>query len=408
MLGRTPFAPSILFLFLLLIACRTSLPSDALSQKNSAANLPEGIPNSSLAKPEQMDRNYFRMSYSHLSEEEFEAKWQASLASPLLFFRSYVNTWYVEVNNIPDPGKVGPCFGDAHPENFGFIWYGSEDFRYLYNDLDDSGACPVAFDALRYFTALKLFWGKDDLEKKVREDYVKALSQDEKLDSDSIKEYRPKLNKLLEKIAEKNLDGRKIKRSETVIDLSETKSSTLIQGVSSYLKLEPKFKDSVLDLAEVIVKSGGSGGLHRYYLLFENVDKELQLLEIKELTKPATGLGDWADEHFLPRNILLYLAWEEEAPKYFALARMEGSDYIIRSRVKSSVDLIDLSDEEKLKLFKYQARLLAKLHKLSLNKIKGFEVWLDKESEFMASRYKAAYKIATKPKKSNNKKPEHP
>src|SRR5262249_59112239 len=71
------------------------------------------------------------------------------------------------------PAARGLCVGDAHPDNFGFLKFDTT-MLYAFNDLDDSGHCPVALDALRYITAVRLFFDKDLAETAAKR-YVKVL-----------------------------------------------------------------------------------------------------------------------------------------------------------------------------------------------------------------------------------------
>lgn len=377
-------------------SCRTPDPTNLFAEKNEGRpDFPAAIPDSALPKAKEMTKGYFRASYPNLSDKEFAEKWKSSLKSPLLFFRSYVNTWYQEVNNIPGQGKVGPCFGDPHPENFGFIWYGDDDFRYLFNDMDDAGVCPVGFDALRYFTALKLYWHDSEAEKKVRDEYVAALEGKTQKNPSAIKDFRPKLQDLYAKIDKKYLDDDRIRLSEGSLESVDIATrDALFQAVQNGLKPSDSDSFEYLDAASIVVKSSGSAFLDRYYVLLKDSSGERQLLELKEITTPATDLGDWQADILDRRSLLMYLAWENEIPKYFAFTQKNGKEFIIRSKVKTSIDLDETNKDEKIALFKYQVNLLAAIHQFTIKDAENFGKWLDKESEFMARRYREAYKLA--------------
>ena len=109
-----------------------------------------------------LTKEFFRANTVGVDDAQFEDRWKASLEDPLLYFRSYVRPFYAYLKNVKPPGRIGVCYGDAHPNNFGFVLFGKQ-LSYVYNDLDDSGPCPAAFDALRYFTALRLLEKDDDL-----------------------------------------------------------------------------------------------------------------------------------------------------------------------------------------------------------------------------------------------------
>src|SRR5262249_47250732 len=72
------------------------------------------------------------------------------------------------------PASSGLCAGDAHPDNFGFLKFNTT-VLYAFNDLDDSGHCPLALDALRYITAVRLYFDADLAETAAKR-YVKVLN----------------------------------------------------------------------------------------------------------------------------------------------------------------------------------------------------------------------------------------
>ncbi len=358
----------------------SALAVDQPSQVKAALFLPTS----------KLNKEHFQISYPHLSEEAFEGKWNASLESPLLFFRSYVNTWYSDLSASKNLGVIGPCLGDPHPENFGYLWYGNEDFRYRYNDLDDVGACPVAFDALRYFTALRLSIDSNEIFESVLNHYIDSLTSSENIDEEYVNSEKPRLQKLRDKLAKKNLEGQKIKLGGEVVKASEQEKARVEK---TFLR-EFWAEFSILDIAKVEVKDGGSGGLERFYVLAKSNQAQLELIEFKALTRPASSYGIWATNFAYPREDYLDLAWQGDVPLYFRFAKINRQDFLIRSRIKSDLKLNDLNDEEKLAVLKTQVSLIAKVHSFSLQGDNVFANWLNQSSEVMAQRYKEAYEAA--------------
>src|SRR5262249_19759014 len=121
----------------------------------------------------------------------FDAKWKGSLVAPNIFMRSYPPAYHADLMQVGAkrlPGEEGICFGDAHPDNFGFIAINGKT-KFVFNDLDDSGICPIAVDAARYSAVLHLYFADADLTADVIEHYVDTVmdsSAGEKIDKSLI------------------------------------------------------------------------------------------------------------------------------------------------------------------------------------------------------------------------------
>ncbi len=118
----------------------------------------------------------FRDDYKNLSDSLFDAKMKEALQdSSLMFLRSFVNTYYSDLAASNNSQNIIYCLGDAHLENFGFLLFGSRT-RFVFNDLDDSGPCPLEFDILRYFAAVDLAMNDTQLVSDLIEEYVAVLN----------------------------------------------------------------------------------------------------------------------------------------------------------------------------------------------------------------------------------------
>ena len=138
-----------------------------------------------------------------LSAQEFDAKWKDSLATPLIFIRSYPAAYHESLKEAPAPiGAETLCLGDAHPANFGWLQLGGK-ASFVYNDLDDSGYCPVAYDALRYFIALQMFFDDKELTKEIIERYVDVVKDGTRASSVP-NEFLPKWDKVAKKEREQS------------------------------------------------------------------------------------------------------------------------------------------------------------------------------------------------------------
>lgn len=113
--------------------------------------------NKSFPSATSLTKEFFKKYALGISSNTFNARWDNSLENELIFFRSHVRAYYAITQNLAPPNTpIDYCLGDAHVANFGFLEGKDSKARYLYNDLDDSGKCPIALDALRYFTSVQL------------------------------------------------------------------------------------------------------------------------------------------------------------------------------------------------------------------------------------------------------------
>jgi hypothetical protein len=366
-------------ILLLLIGCTAHRELDeAVGPDSPRWKFPD-LAQEPLAPAVSLTADYFRKSYPHLTEAEFQQKWQNSQKSRLLFMRSFVNTWYDELSRISNRGPIGPCFGDPHPENFGYLVF-AESFEYTYNDWDDSGACPVIFDALRYFTTLKVVVKDPALEAAMRRAYIGFLNGAEWNDRLS-RNLRPEPAAVLSQLLQKNTRKGKIKIEGGSKALSPEKA----QALFALLPNCPNCK--ILDAVQLQVRSGGSAGLDRYWLLVETASQGQQLLELKELTDPASHRGPWAEKQKLTRDQIMEDIWGKNRPSYLSFVSLEGKTFLLRNRRSAELELAELSAEQKKALLTEQVYLLAQLHKKTLRGNTLFEEWLGRQSEFMARRY---------------------
>lgn len=172
------------------------------------------------------------------------------------------------------PVRRGFCAGDAHYENFGFL-YGRIPFFGL-NDLDDSAPCNVNTDTLRLLVAHRLLFS--DLNSSLWvENYEKGLRGEEKslppelarLRDQSLAQGRSLSNKY-----QKSWDSRSCR--EDLVSASEEDTAFLRQYSSG----------GTLVFACTRTKdTGGSAGLRRIIGFFLSPDLEVR--EFKPLKTPA-------------------------------------------------------------------------------------------------------------------------
>jgi hypothetical protein len=146
----------------------------------------------------------------------------------------------------------------------------------------------------------------------------------------------------------------------------------------------------LLDAATFQVRSGGSAGLSRYWLLIETTPNRQELIEFKELSEPASQRGPWAQKKKLSRKDILDEIWGRNWPPFFAFVQHEGKPFLMRSRLHAEPDWEKLKPEQRKDLLMEQVYLLAKVHRKTLRGSTLLAEWLGRQSQFQARRYEEA------------------
>lgn len=327
----------------------------------------------------------FQETYQHLSPSAFEQKMNGALSEgPLMFFRSFVNTYYFDLAKTNDSPNLILCLGDAHPENFGFIDFKGET-RFVFNDLDDSGVCPLEYDILRYFTAVDLAFNDKNLLEDVIKEYVQ-VTNGHKEPTKIAKSLIPNLEKKRKKNLEKNTNGKTFLTSDELLPITAPIKNGLILEIS---KTGVLGTFEILDIAEVPRETGGSGGLRRYWLLVRSPEGQ-DILELKELSRPGVSYGTWQQPSWTQNQRLEKVkkyTWND-SPTFYHAIRIQNHDFLIRSRTKDSVSLSKLSGTELKAYLLAQSGWFASYHR---NFVKGeipnLEQWLKQNLALMKSRY---------------------
>lgn len=337
-----------------------------------------------------------------LSDAAFELKWSGAHANKLLFFRTWPGGYHKDMSQVAPsriPGKEGLCFGDPHPDNFGFLQVGRS-AEFLFNDLDDSGYCFVAVDAARYFSAVRLAFDNDDLTKLVLERYVDTLkdpSRAKALDHDRV----PNIEREREDRLHDDVDNDEIVLDPFVITPMTAAEIAAIKAVAAS---DPAFAGyRVLDMVRYRRDEGGSGGLTRYWVLVAGVNPLVPsktILELKEATTPAAERGRFTKT--LPINqrldVLKATLWHtSQMTDYSYVDLAVGSEpsrrFLVRDRLaKKSLDLTRLSPTELRDTLEAQASMLALQHARSLESVTKDDVrtWIEGTSKTVARRWSNA------------------
>lgn len=363
-----------ILLALILLLCSTASPGGELRPLLFSEEL----------KPEDL-----RLPYAHLSDEAFQAKLAASLTSPLLFFRSYVNSYYRDFALFPHSGRMIACLGDAHPENFGFIEF-DERTRYVFNDLDDGGDCPLELDALRYFTAVRLTYQDEELLRELLSEYarVRQGGAPRPLPEALQTELAPRRQSLLLKLTRNSL----FIPAPEYATLGPKEHAELKQALSQ-LPLLKSYR--VLDFVEVVRSSGGSAGLTRYWVLVAR-GKWRDILELKEEAKP--GVSFLTSGAARPERLaeLKEKVWQE-SPRFYHSVKFQNKTFLLRSRTKESISLHKTKSKLIPSLLKAQVGLMGEHHRRQHPGWDEGELkWHEASAKQLAARYQKLLATLTK------------
>lgn len=353
----------------------------------------------------ELSRGFIEGTHS-LSKEVFDTKWKASRSeSALMFFRAYPGAYHKDfAANLKPAAKAkipmakGLCLGDAHPDNFGFLRLDSK-VIYNFNDLDDSGHCVLALDALRYVAAVRLYFDAD-LAKTAAKRYLSVLSG-ERTEPEAKKEISDLRDELKPDFAERRNDKLEALVTDDALEVTEGMKAV---SAANRTKLMDAAKSAIpgvtpLDVVEVEREGGGSGGLTRYWVLVRRGGSRT-LLELKEAATPGVDFG--IDAKPIGRASRLSLLkreiWGVPTDKDYVYVDVLGKTFLVRDRLaKASLDLPKMKKKELEDVIQAQATVLALLHKGKLQVANEGEAaalrrWLEDSSDVIAARWRKAFK----------------
>lgn len=384
-------------LFAVMTACATAPADDdpaSTSQDLTAGPLvTQAAPLTNAELPAVLDQVFLRATNPTLASAEWAAKWQASLREPVLFFRAFPGGFHKDLKGVAANHQLGRqtlCLGDAHPGNFGFQRLGGKT-RYVYNDLDDAGYCPVAFDAARYFAALRLFFDDGDLNDAVLETYVDAVkdpSRAKTLDSDQ----EPDWGDVRQKGLADATQGTHFVFEQDRLPPSTQARKAVGVAIASVPWLQGW---TLLDVAEIDRTSGGSGGLDRYWALLQKGSTRT-IVELKQTVQPGTEQGIHAKTLAGATRlaVLQQGLWNYAGKDALALVTVLGKTFLVRDRlVRKGLDVQDMKAKDRERVLKVQASVLADLHRSAWQGVQKDEIraWVKASGKVVAQRWKAAY-----------------
>jgi hypothetical protein len=342
-----------------------------------------------LAPLSRRGRAFFRTASPHLDDARFAAKWATSFESPLRFFRAFPQAWYRDLAPVPRAhltGRSGVCFGDAHPENFGFVVVAGRT-HFVFNDFDDSGVTDVGADALRYFVAHALMEDAVASTAELLRRYVAVLGGAKP----------PALPRAMvpapAAVVAKQLG--KLVAGEALVLSKKTKLSPVTPEERALVArgLE-RLHLQVHDVALRERDHGGSGGLRRYWALVESRGGRHDVLEVKALTRPATA---WGPAHHALKDRLGAIRaalWPGLAVEDHVGLRLGRTEYVVRSRVtRAGLDLEKLVPRQRRAALAAEVGILAAHHRTLLRpgEVLRFGAWLEASLPVMVERWRALF-----------------
>ena len=331
-----------------------------------------------------------------LTRPDFDTKFKTGLKAPSNLVRSYAGVFWRLSRKMPPKkplGGIGPVFGDAHHENFGFVRVGNRTI-YAVTDFDDGGSGLVSEDAAHYFTELRLQFGKK-LVRKAIEQYAAAVA-DPSAEVAIDPSLEPDWADTMKKDLERTVKGKKFnyKDNEDLRPLRRGQRTAIDAAVANDPRLS---KMKILDVAEMMRVEGGSAGLTRYWLLVEPAGGgPKRTIELKEMGRPGVAESGVPQETNAKARLvsLKRTMWRSNAKSDWYPVDVGGAPYLVRDRHGvEKVNLAKLDKKSVLGVLRAQSSYMASVHRKAWGSVTPAEIveHLEERSRDMARAYEGAH-----------------
>ncbi len=355
-----------------------------------ACSFAERSPDSLQIPPETLSK--LKKLYPDQSEDFIVERFK-NADSPLMKWRSFPPYYYElydrlnrDLNSKKFTAMKGLCAGDAHLENFGFLYLpDNKSSVFSLNDLDDVSPCYLLSDTLRLLVGHRIV------------DSSVSVSEWHKAYIDGLKGAKRSLPEVLKKLEKKSIkNGTELSKKNKKLfeskkcdgeyaNLSTKEKRTL----DSYLSgLGYKYVFACMRTKE----SGGSAGLSRF--VFQAIDGKQNLLtmELKPLANPAPLYNSQSPARISYLQSGIKSFWGFDYMKYYYPVILDGVGFLARPlwNGNEGVALEDLDTAGIKEVSLHQAFTLGKLHSLSrsnMSQLKAEE--LEKMSGLIESRWRA-------------------
>lgn len=217
-------------------------------------------------------------------DEAFILKRLKNADSAFQKWRSFPPYYYDLIARLSDDSKEfleqrkGQCAGDAHLENFGYLFL--KESVFTINDLDDASECSMNADAMRLFVGFRLI--SDITAKQFLDAYMSGINGN---NSKPVPEY---VNSLYEESQKEKRELHK-KNKKMIQDKSCIEDYSKLSGhETKFLSEFVEEKDGRFIWGCTRTKeSGGSAGIKRYIVFFQQDGHEVEGIELKPLINPS-------------------------------------------------------------------------------------------------------------------------
>lgn len=328
----------------------------------SACTFAVRSPNSLQIPPETLSK--LKKLYPDQSEDFIIERFK-NADSPLMKWRSFPPYYYELYDRVSGQfgnkkltsGK-GLCAGDAHLENFGFLYLPeTKSTIFGLNDLDDVSACSLLSDTLRLFVGHRIVDSSVDVIE-WHKAYTDGLKGNKRSLPETLKKLEKKSLKNGTELSKKNKKIFEDKKCEGEYAPLTAKEK---QVLDSYLQgLGNKYVFACMRTKE----SGGSAGLSRF--VFQAIDgkNNLLTLELKPLSKPAPIYNQAAPMRVSWLQSGIDLFWGAEYRAHYFPVILNGVPYLRRPlwNGNEGVALDDLDSIGIKEISLHEAYTLGKLH----------------------------------------------
>lgn len=316
---------------------------------------------------------------------------------PLSFFRSNVALYYkVALQNkeqLPIINRLleinGLCMGDAHLENFGFLFQTAKVSIFAPNDVDDFDRCPLVMDLMRLLVSVELADQSMGF-KKITDAYLLGLTGGRFEPGPFIRSLHTRSFQQADAVNERLIRADRFIRRKGLVDLDARE----LQDVSDIVSdLNQKITGGrihiLLDVVKTKKTSGGSAGLSRYHLLLSR-GKRLIHLELKEMVDSATSVvfGSAYKSNADRIKAAIDVTLGKVRSPYYGVYQVGRSTFLMRPKFRGNVGVEFQIRQKKVNksTIQYEAYSLGRLHALSLRKTTNY-------SSVLKSTTKEAWKL---------------
>ena len=344
--------------------------------------------------PQVLDEAFIRAPQTWLGDDAFAVKWTNMLTSPIALLGGANSAYHADLATraTPLPGGEVICAGDAKLDNFGWI---DADGSGLFNDIDfdDAGACPAAADILHFLLATELQFSDAGLDDAALSAYIDTLAGSAAVALDPT--TQPVWADVLSTGLAKDTSKSHISLGGNV----QATSKSDLAAVTALAGSDARFPTDLLDVADDVQTTGGSGGLRRFWLLVEDATHPRTIIELKELVEPGTELGPHSTTYDGPNrfDVLKPYWWGLPVLDDHFGVMLLGTRFLARDRYKHAApDPTQLTGDQLPNMIQYEASLMASKHAAAWAGVDptALRPWLAASAATLAARWRATYTAA--------------